>query len=68
MPQKGLTMHTIREILRLYYGQCLSAREAARACHISHSTVLDYLKRAKEANLTLRLRSGQALAFARRCR
>jgi transposase len=52
MPQKGLTMHTIREILRLYYGQALSAREAARACHLSHSTVLDYLKRAATASLT----------------
>ena len=52
MPHKGLTMHTIREILRLHYGQRLSVRETARACHLSHSTVLDYLKRAREANLT----------------
>jgi transposase len=52
MPQKGLTMHTIREILRLRFAQSLSARDVARACHVSHSTVLDYLKRATEANLT----------------
>ncbi|HEY3265920.1 MAG TPA: hypothetical protein VGM37_03250 [Armatimonadota bacterium] len=52
MPHNGLTMHTIREILRLRFGQRLSVRETARACHLSHSTVLDYLKRAREANLT----------------
>jgi transposase len=51
MPQKGLTMHTIREILRLRFART-GAREVARACHISHSTVLDYLKRATEASLT----------------
>lgn len=52
MPQEGLTMHSVREILRLCLGQGLSAREVARACQFSHSTVLDYLKRAKAAGLT----------------
>ena len=58
MPQKGLTMHTIREILRLYFGQGLSAREVARACRLSHSTVLDYLKRAASAGISWPLPDG----------
>lgn len=52
MPQKGLPMRTIREVLRLRWGQGWSAREVARACRLSHSTVLAYDKRARAAGLT----------------
>lgn len=51
MPQKGLPMRTIREVLRLRWGQGCSARAVARACQLSHSTVLEYEKRAREAGL-----------------
>lgn len=52
MPQKGLPMRILRDVLRLRWEQGYSAREVARACHLSHSTVLDYEKRAREAGLT----------------
>lgn len=52
MPQKGLPMRMLRDVLRLRWGQGCSAREVAHACHLSHSTVLDYEKRAREAGLT----------------
>ena len=51
MPQKGLPMRILREVLRLRWGQGCSAREVASACHLSHSTVLEYEKRAREAGL-----------------
>jgi transposase len=51
MPQKGLPMRTLRELLRLRWSQGCSAREVARACQVSHSTVLDYEKRARAAGL-----------------
>jgi transposase len=52
MPQKGLPMRNIREILRLRLAVGLPAREVARACHTSHPTVLAYDRRAREAGLT----------------
>jgi len=52
MPQKGLPMRKLRELLRLRWSQGCSSREVARACHLSHSTVLEYEKRAREAGLT----------------
>lgn len=52
MPQKGLPMRILRELLRLRWSQGCSAREVARACHLSHSTVLEYEKRAHAAGLT----------------
>ena len=48
MPQKGLSMRNIREVLRLRIGQGLSSREVARSCNISPSTVLEYARRAAE--------------------
>ena len=51
MPQKGLPMRTLQELLRLRWGQGCSAREVARACQLSHSTVLEYEKRARAAGL-----------------
>ena len=52
MPQKGVPMRILRELLRLRWGQGCSAREVARVCHVSHSTVLAYVKRAREVGLT----------------
>lgn len=51
MPQKGLSMRNIREVLRLRIGQGLSSREVARSCNISPSTVLEYARRATEAGI-----------------
>lgn len=39
-------MRKVREILRLRLGSGLSAREVARSCRVSHSTVLEYMRRA----------------------
>jgi len=52
MPQKGLLMNEVREVLRLTWINQLKAREAGRVLHISHSTVLLYLAKAKRKGLT----------------
>jgi len=52
MPQKGLSMRKIREILRLTFDVGLAAREVAKSCNVSHSTVLEYVRRAREAGLS----------------
>lgn len=52
MPQGRLSMRKAREILRLRLGLGLSAREVARSCKISHSTVLEYERRARSAGLS----------------
>lgn len=51
MPQERLTVRKIREVLRLKYEAGLSDRAISGACHISNSTVGDYLRRAKATGL-----------------
>lgn len=51
MPQERLSMRKAREILRLRLGLGLSAREVARSCKVSHTTVLEYERRARSAGL-----------------
>lgn len=51
MPQERLTMRKIREILRLKWECGLSNRVISRSCSVSHSTVSQYVKRAKAAGL-----------------
>jgi len=48
-------MRKIREILRLLWHLGLGARGTARACSISHSTVLEYQHRAEQAELSWEL-------------
>lgn len=45
-------MKKIRETLRLLWERGLGARSTARACKASHSTVLEYKRRATEAGLS----------------
>lgn len=45
-------MRKIREVLRLNHDLKLSARQIARSCNISRSTVSDYLFRARNAGLS----------------
>jgi transposase len=52
MPQKGLSMRNVREILRLHFESGLSRRQIARSCNLAHSTVVGYLQRAAQAGLT----------------
>ncbi len=52
MPQEGLSMRKVREILRLRLGVGLSSRQVARSCKVRSSTVLEYEKRAREAGLS----------------
>lgn len=42
----------VKEILRLRWGLGLGAREVARSCSVSHSTISEVLARAKEAGLS----------------
>jgi transposase len=51
MAQERLSMRKIREVLRLKYETGLSNRAIARACHVSNSTVGEYLARTREAGL-----------------
>jgi transposase len=51
MPQKGLSMRNIREILRLHFESGLSRRQIARSCNIAHSTVVAYLQRAAQVQI-----------------
>jgi hypothetical protein len=52
MPQKGLSMRKIREVLRLRYDLGLLQHEIARSCCISQPTVNRYLQRASSAGLS----------------
>ena len=52
MTQEGLSMRKVREILRLRIGCGLSARDVAKSCKVSHSTVLEYHRRAITAGLS----------------
>lgn len=51
MSQEGLSMRKVREILRLRIGCSLSCRDVAKSCKVSHSTVLEYQRRAISAGL-----------------
>jgi len=52
MPAKRLTMRKIREVLRLKFELGLDNRQIARSCSMPHSSVANYLKRAKAAGLS----------------
>jgi len=52
MPKERLSMRKIKEVLRLKWDQNLTNRQIAKSCSISHSTVGEYLRRAKEAGLS----------------
>ena len=45
-------MRNIREVLRLKWRHKLSNRKIANSCSISHSTVREYLQRARQAGLS----------------
>ncbi|MEW6116918.1 MAG: IS21 family transposase [Nitrospirota bacterium] len=49
MANKKVSMRKIREILRLYYELKLGKKQIARACSVSPSTVVEYVRRAKKA-------------------
>jgi transposase len=51
MPQKGLSMRKIKEVLRLRYDLGLLQSEIARSCSIGQSSVHRYLERASAAGL-----------------
>jgi len=48
MAQERLTMRKIAEVLRLKWECGLSNRTIGRSCSISHSTVAEYLRRARK--------------------
>src|SRR5437867_9246713 len=51
VPAERLSMRKIKEVLRLKFGLGFANRQIARSCSINHSTVADYLYRAKAAGL-----------------
>ena len=50
MPKKRLSIVKIKEVLRLKYAVGLSHRQIAVSSGVSHSTIADYLRRAKAAD------------------
>lgn len=52
MAKRRISMRKIREVLRLKWQHKFSNRKIAHSCSISHSTVREYLLRAKLAGLT----------------
>ena len=52
MPAERISMRNVREILRLHFELGLGKRPIGRCCNLAHSTVGDYLKKAKEAGLS----------------
>lgn len=51
MAHKRLSMRKIREILRLYYELKLGKKQIAKACSVSSSTVVEYVRKAEAAGL-----------------
>ena len=52
MAARRVGMRKIYEILRLLWHLDLGVRQTARSCTVSHSTVLDYQRRAEKAGLS----------------
>ena len=52
MPARRLSVRKVREVLRLKFELGLDNRQIARSCSIPHSSVANYLSRAKAAGLT----------------
>ena len=52
MPAKRISMRKLRDVLRLAHQAQLSGREISRCLGLSHTTVRNYLYRAKQAGLT----------------
>lgn len=51
MPRKRVSMRKVREVLRLRFDLGLSQRQVGGSCGLCDTTVGNYLRRAKEANL-----------------
>lgn len=51
MAAERVSMRKTKEILRLHFGMGLTRRQVSRSCSISHSTVVDYVRRAKAAGI-----------------
>lgn len=58
MPQEGLSMRKVREVLRLRIGCGLSSRAVAKSCKVGKTTVLEYEARARLAGLSWPLPEG----------
>ena len=52
MPQKGLSMRKVKEVLRLRFDLGLRQDQIARSCSIGQATVHRYLERAAAAGLS----------------
>jgi len=52
MSREHLSMHKIKEVLRLRFEQGLSYRAIAASCRVAVGTVHDHLTRAKSAGLS----------------
>ena len=52
MPARRLSMRKVKEVLRLKFDRGLEVRQIARSCSIPHTSVLNYLSRAKAAGVS----------------
>jgi len=51
MAAERVSMRKTKEILRLHFEMGLTKRQTGRSCNLSHSTVCDYVRRAKAAGI-----------------
>jgi transposase len=58
MAKRRLSMRKITEVLRLKFVHQLGIRQIAKSCSIAHSTVHEYLERAREAGVSWPLDPG----------
>ena len=58
MPAKRISMRKLKEILRLKHEGGMDVRSIARCLGLSHRTVIDYLRRARDAALSWPLPEG----------
>ena len=58
MANRGISMRKAREIIRLHFGLHLGKRQIARSCGVAPSTVVDYVRKAKEAGIAWPLPEG----------
>lgn len=52
MSRRRMDMRKVKEVLRLKFEKHLPNRQIARACNVSHSTVADYVERARASGIS----------------
>jgi predicted DNA-binding protein (UPF0251 family) len=68
MTKRRLSMRKIEEVLRLKWGHQLSNRQIANSCLVSHTTVREYLDRARVGRVLASAEEAMGKRYALRAR